>query len=127
VSPEASSLVAIVVAVGAALVACAAAGSLLLAARVARGAAGARDGLARATVALRREGPSLRDRMAATTRRLDLLRVRWVATDQAMAGLTASLGSVRGSLERVTQGRLATVIRGAGIVSKVAQFALLWR
>lgn len=49
------------------------------------------------------------------------------ATDRRMVAAIGSMTSLRHSLEGLTQGRLATLIRGAGIVSKVAQFALLWR
>ncbi|MFN8519275.1 MAG: hypothetical protein U0667_07785 [Chloroflexota bacterium] len=125
--PVASSLVALVAAAGAALVACVAVGFVLSATRMTRRSAQARVRLDRATTSLREDAPRLRGRLEAAVGHLQTVGDRWVATDRAMADMTTSLATLRGSLERITQGRLAMLIRGAGIASKVAQFALLWR
>jgi len=108
-------------------VACVAVVLVLSATRMARRSAQARVRLDGAMTSLRRGAPRLRGRLDAAAHRLQALGDRSVATDRAMADLTTSLATVRGSLERITQGRLAMLIRGAGIASKVAQFALLWR
>jgi hypothetical protein len=127
VSPDTSSLVAVVVAVCAVLVACAGVGLVLLAIRLTQGATRARERLVAASSVVRQDAPRVRERLALATGRIDRLREVWVASDQATMDLTGSLASARRSLVGLTQGRLAVLIRGAGIVSKVAQFALLWR
>ena len=66
-------------------------------------------------------------RIERATDRVDRLREEWAATDQAVTDVADTLASARGSLEGLTRGRLALLIRGAGIVSKTAQLALLWR
>lgn len=76
---------------------------------------------------VRHEGPRLRRRLSVTGDQADRLVARAEATDRRMVAAIGSMTSLRHSLEGLTQGRLATLIRGAGIVSKVAQFALLWR
>lgn len=125
--PDANSLLAVLAAVCAALVACVAVGIVLLATRVGVRSGRARHRLELTTSTLRRDGPRVRRRLAASTARLESMRLRWSASDLVMTGVGKSLASVRESLERLTRGRLATLIRGAGMVSKVAQFALLWR
>lgn len=126
-SPDPSSLVAALVAVGAVLVACVAVGLALLAARVRRGSARATERLGRATPAIRQDAARVRATLTMASDRLDRVGAQWRAGDAAMSGVTVSMAALRGSLERFTRGRLATLIRGAGVVSKVAQFALLWR
>lgn len=126
-SPEANSLVAVVVAVGAALVACAAVGLVLLATRMVDASVRARVRIERAMVVVGEDAARFRHRIEAAAGQLDALRARWVATEGATSRATTSLASARRSLEGITKGRLAMLIRGAGIVSKVAQFALLWR
>lgn len=125
-TPDAS-LVAVLVAIGAALVASAGAGFWLLARRISRGSAAVRDRMLMAEAALRRDVPVLRGHMDVVTARVDVLRTQWAASDVAVVDMTDSLASIRGSLEGLTRGRLAALIRGAGIVSKMAQVALLWR
>lgn len=126
-SPDANSLVAAFVAVGAVLVACVAVGFALLAARLRVGSARATDRLVRAIPAVRRDAVRMRVTLMTASDRLDRLRDQWRETDRVAGDTSMSLAAVRGSLERLTRGRLATLIRGAGMVSKVAQFALLWR
>ena len=125
--PDANSFLAVLAAVCAVLVACLAAGVVLLATRVRASATRGRDRLTVTTSTLRRDLPRVRERLTASTARLVSMRDRWAATDRAMTEIGGSLASVRESLERLTRGRLATLIRGAGIVSRVAQFSLLWR
>jgi hypothetical protein len=127
VSPDTSNLVAVVVAACAVLAACVGVGVVLLAARLAHGTTRARTRLTEASSVVRQDAPRVRERLELATGRIDRLREVWVASDQATTDLTGSLASARRSLEGLTQGRLAVLIRGAGIVSKVAQFALLWR
>jgi hypothetical protein len=127
VDPDTSSLVAVLAAVCALLVAGAAAAVSLFAARAARASAHTRRRLHEQTATVRRDGPALRARIDQASSRVGRLREQWAATDDAMTGMTGTLGSMRGSLEGLTRGRLAMLIRGAGIVSKAAQVALLWR
>ena len=125
--PDTRSLVAVIVAVCALLVVGFAAGVTLLAIRSTRGAITARGRVTALTSDLRRDAPGVRARIEQSAIRVDRLREQWAATDQAVTDLTGSLTSLRGSLQRLTRGRLAMLIRGAGIVSKAAQVALLWR
>ncbi len=125
--PETNSLVAVLVAVCALLVAGIAAAVSLFATRVARTMTLARERLDAQTTRLRHDGPVLRAQVEQARVRVDRLREEWAATDEAVTDMTATLASVRGSLEGLTRGRLAMLIRGAGIVSKAAQLALLWR
>jgi hypothetical protein len=127
VDPDTSDLVAVLVAVCALLVVGFAAGVTLLAIRFRSGAIRARDRVTVMTSDVRRNAPGVRARIELSASRVDRLREQWAATDQAVTDLTGSLTSLRGSLERLTRGRLAMLIRGAGIVSKAAQVALLWR
>jgi hypothetical protein len=127
VDPDTSSLVAVLVAVCALFVAGLAAGVVLLASRSTHGAAQARQRVTELTIAVRRDAPGTRARIEQSASRVDRLREQWAATDEAVTDVTDSLISLRGSLERLTKGRLAMLIRGAGIVSKAAQVALLWR
>lgn len=126
-SPDANNLVAIVVTVCAILTAGAAVGVVVLARRVSGASRQVRDRLGTAASVVRRDGPVLRDRLVTATDRLDRMRGRSDDTERAMADLTRSLTGVRVSLERLTRGRLAMLIRGAGVASRAAQFALLWR
>ncbi len=125
--PDTSSLVAVVVAVCALLVAGVAAGLTLLAIRLGKHASVARARMTAQASTLRREGPARRARIEEAAARVDRLRDEWAATDQAVSDMTDTLAAVRGSLERLTQGRLAMLIRGAGVASKAAQLVLLWR
>ena len=125
--PDSNSLVAVLVAACATLVVGIAAGVTLLSIRVGTGAS--RAGLRMRTQAseIRRDAPGLRMRIERATDRVDRLREEWAATDQAVTDLADTLVSARDTLEGLTRGRLALLIRGAGIVSKAAQLALLWR
>jgi hypothetical protein len=127
VSPDTNSLVAAIAALCAAVMACVAVSVVLLVRRSSGGATQARHRLTAAASSVRSDGPRLRAHLATTAHRVGQLQEGWQATDRAVGELTDTLGSVRGSLEGLTKGRLATLIRGAGIVSKVAQLALLWR
>jgi hypothetical protein len=55
------------------------------------------------------------------------MRVEGASLERDIVRLTDSLREQREGIERVTRGRLATVIRVAGVMSKAARFALLWR
>ena len=125
--PDTSTLVAVLIAVCALLVVGVAASVSLLAIRFSRGATRACRGLTDQASAVRREAPALRTRIEGATTRIDRLREEWAATDQAVTDMTVTLASMRGSIQQLSRGRLATLIRGAGIVSKAAQLALLWR
>jgi hypothetical protein len=127
VDPDTNSVVAALVVAGATLVVCVATGVWLLSERFARDSARARHGMEARAGALRRDAPGLRLRIDHATVRVDRLREEWAASDQAVTDMTESLVSLRGALEGLTRGRLAILIRGAGIVSKAAQVALLWR
>ena len=125
--PDSNSLVAVLVAACATLVVGIAVSVTLLSIRIGRGTS--RAGLRMRTQAseVRRDAPGLRMRIEGATDRVDRLREQWAATDQAVTDVADTLASARGSLEGLTRGRLALLIRGAGIVSKTAQLALLWR
>ena len=125
--PDTSELVAVVVAVCALLVMGVAAGLTMLATRLTRDASLARRRITTQASTLRHDVPGLRARIDQAASRVDRLRDEWAATDKAVTEMTVTLASMRGSLERLTRGRLATLLRGAGLVSKAAQFALLWR
>jgi hypothetical protein len=127
VGPDSSELVAVVVAVCALLVVGIAAGLTLLVIRLTQGASLARRHMTEQVSTLRHDVPGLRARIDHAASRVDRLREEWAATDQAVTDMTVTLASMRGSLERLTRGRLAMLIRGAGLVSKAAQLALLWR
>jgi Spy/CpxP family protein refolding chaperone len=127
VDPDTRSLVAVLAAVCALLVAGAAAAVSLFAARVARDSTRTRHRLHAQTTMVRHDGPVLRARIERASSRIDRLREQWAATEDAMTSMTGTLASMRGSLEGLTRGRLAMLMRGAGIVSKAAQVALLWR
>ena len=127
VSPGTSPLVAALVAVCAVLVACAAVLVVLLARWVNGRASGATERLRSLTSAVGREAPAARHRLTRAADRTDALRERWRVADRTLDGPTGSLAAVRGSIESMTQGRLAGLIRAAGLVSRAAQVALLWR
>jgi hypothetical protein len=127
VSPDTSSLVAVIAALCAVAAACVAVGAVLLARRLTADSVRARRQLAAAASVARTDGPRVRARLDATTERMGQLEVRWSAADRAVSEMTGTLASARGSLEGLTRGRLAMLIRGAGIVSRAARFALLWR
>jgi hypothetical protein len=122
-----NSVVAVLVLACALLVAGLAAGSALLVTRLLHGASVARHRLIEQTTSLRRQGPASRARMEQAANRVDRIRDEWAATDRTVADMTVTLATMRGSLEGLTRGRLAMLIRGAGFVSKAAQVALLWR
>ena len=125
--PEASNLVAVLSAVCALLVAGVAASVSLLAIRWSRGASRTLRELTVQASVVRRDVPVLRARIDRATSRIDRLGEQWAATDRAVSDMTVTLTSMRGTLEGLTRGRLAMLIRGAGFVSKAAQVALLWR
>jgi hypothetical protein len=79
------------------------------------------------TSSVHREAPIARLRLAQAGERVDQLRRRWAAGDRAMGKLSRSLVAARASIERITRGRLAGVVRGAGLLSRTAQLAWLWR
>ena len=125
--PDSNSLVAVIVAACAILAVGVAAGVTLLSIRFRTGASTATLRMRTQASEVRRDAPELRMRIERVAGRVDRLREEWAATDQAVTDLTGTLESVRDSLEGLTRGRLALLIRGAGFVSKAAQVALLWR
>jgi hypothetical protein len=127
VDPDSNDLVAVLVAACATLVVGAAAGVTLLSIRFRIAASRATLRMRTQASDVRRDAPELRLRIERAAGGVDRLREEWRATDQAVTDMTGTLASVRGSLEGLTRGRLALLIRGAGIVSKAAQVALLWR
>jgi hypothetical protein len=127
VDPDSNTLVAVLVAACATLVVGIAAGVTLLSIRVRTGASRAGLRMREQASEVRRDAPGLRVRIERAADRVDRLRQQWAATDQAVTDVADTLASARGSLEGLTRGRLALFVRGAGIVSKAAQVALLWR
>lgn len=125
--PATSSLIAALVAVVAVLMACVAAGLVLLAVRGPARLAGTRRGLARTTGRVAQELPRVRRLLE--DMEVDLVRLRQqdVEMDRRLSAATDTLVPVRRAIEGVTRGRLAVLIRGAGMLSRAAQFALLWR
>jgi hypothetical protein len=127
VRPETALLVAIIIAICAVL---AAGGAMLTVRAAARGRAGLvqrRESIARTSVRISRESADVRDRVEHVTAALEQMRVDGTSWDADMRGLTGVLQVQREGIERMTQGRLATFIRLARLVSKAAQFAFLWR
>ena len=118
---------AVIIAICAALVA----GSAVLIVRAAsRGRSGSvhrREAIGRAAVSISHESADARDRMEHVTTSLEQMRVDASGWDEEMHRLAASLRTQRDGIERMTQGRLASIIRLARVVGKAAQFAFLWR
>ncbi len=126
-SPDISTLIAALVAACAVLVASAAVGLVLLARRLRMWSTSACVRLDRAGDMLCREAPRVRLLLGRLDADVERIRRQDAAMDARLVGMSASLLTIRRTIEGVTQGRLATFIRGAGILSRVAQFALLWR
>ena len=125
--PESTLFVAVIVAVCAVLVA---GGAVLIFRAASRGRAGLvrrREAIGRSSVRVSRESADLRDRLERATIALGQMRDDGTTRDQDMQRLTESLRRQRSSIDRMTQGRLASFIRLARMVSKAAQFAFLWR
>lgn len=116
-----------IIAICAVLVAGSAVPIVRAAARSGSGLARRREVIGRAAVRISRDAADARDRMARTTTTVERMRVDGMSWDQDMDRLTNSLRAQRQSIERMTQGRLAKVIRLAGVVSKAARVAFLWR
>jgi len=127
VRPETAFFVAVIVALCAVLVA---SGAVLIVRAAFRGGVALvrqREAFGQSSVRVSRESAVLRDRIERTTMALGQIRNDGMAWDQEMQRLTESLRTQRESIDRMTQGRLASVIRVARMVSKAAQFAFLWR
>ncbi len=86
-----------------------------------------REAIDEASARVRRESADARDRLERATIALTQMRTQGTTWDDEMQRLTESLRTQRVSIERMTQGRLASFIRLARMVSKAAQFAFLWR
>ncbi len=86
-----------------------------------------RETIGRATVRTNRDAAGLRDQLEGTTRALERLRASGASLDDDMIRLTRSLQAQRTGIEGMAHGRMATVIRLAGLVSKAARVAFLWR
>jgi hypothetical protein len=100
---------------------------VLLGARVRGRLAGTRDELAGGTERVRRDIPRIRDLLGRIQADLVRLRQQDAAMDRRLGRMTEGLETVRRTIEGVTRGRSAALIRGARVVSRAAQFALLWR
>jgi len=127
VSPETAQFVAVIVVICAVLVA---GGTTLMVRAASRNRAGLvqrREAVERSAVRVSRESAELRDRMEHVTRSLERMRVDGTSWERDMQRWTGSLREQRASIERMTQGRLASIIRMARVVSKAAQVAFLWR
>jgi hypothetical protein len=127
VRPETALLVAVIIAICAVV---AAGGAMLIVRAASRGRSGLvhrRDVIGRTSVRVSRESADLRDRVEHVTAALEQMRVDGTSWDDDMRRLAGSLRTQREGIERMTQGRLATFIRLARLVSKAAQFAFLWR
>jgi hypothetical protein len=81
----------------------------------------------RAADQARRDAAALRVQMEHTRATVERMRIDGATWDRDIGRLTDSLRAQRNGIEQVTRGRLATVIRMAGVMSKAARFALLWR
>jgi hypothetical protein len=86
-----------------------------------------REIIGHAEVQTSRVAADARDRMEHTTVALQRLRLDGLAWDDDIRRLTRSLEAQRAGIEGVARGRLARIIRLAHLVSKAAQFAILWR
>ena len=125
--PETAFFVAVIVALCAVLVASGAVLTVRAAFRVRTGLVRRREAIGQSSVRVSRESAELRDQIERTTLALGQMRNDSASWDHEMVRLTGSLRTQRESIDRMTQGRLASVIRVARMVSKAAQFAFLWR
>ena len=126
-NPGTSSLIAALVAVAAVLVACAAVVAVLLAVRLQGRLPGTRRELTEATARVGRELPRVRALLGSMEADLVRLRRQDAEMDRRLVSMTESLVPIRRTIESITRGRLALLIRGAGVVARAAQFTLLWR
>ncbi len=118
---------AVIIAIGAALVA---GGAVFIVRAASRGRAGlerGRDAIGRSAVGISRDAADARDMMERVTTSLEQVRVDGSGWQDDMQRLTESLRMQRDGIERMSRGRLASTIRLARMVSKAAQFAFLWR
>lgn len=115
------------IAIGAILMAC---GGVLLVRALGRYRSGLmrrRDALGRANGSVRRVCADVRDRSAGTAASAERMRRDGESWDVDMSRLSQSLREQRPAIERLTHGRLAMGARVAGLISKAAQIAFLWR
>ena len=127
VSPEIALFVAVIIVMCAVLVA---GGAVMIvrAASMGRGGlVGRREAIGQTRERVSRESADVRDRIERATTALEQMRVDGTSWDGDMQRRTESLRTQRDGIERMTQGKLAAFIRLGRMVSKAAQFALLWR
>jgi hypothetical protein len=108
----------------------AAVGAVLVVRAMSRGRSGLverRAAMARAAGRTSRDAADMRARMEHTITTVERIRGDGASWDADIGRLTDSLRAQREGIERVTRGRLATLIRMASMVSKAARFAFLWR
>ena len=86
-----------------------------------------REAMGRTAVRMSRDAAGLRERMVHTATAVERMRSDGAHWDEDIGRLTEALRAQRKGIEQVTHGRLAMVIRMAGVVSKAARFAFLWR
>ena len=119
------------VAIAAMICALAAAGGAALfvrwAARTRVALRGQRHEIARTATRTSRNAADIRERLAGSVDAMDRLRMQGELLDDRTMALVAWLGERRRGMERITQGRLATVIGLASLASKAARVAFLWR
>jgi len=127
VRPETALLVAVIIASCAVLAAVTAVVVIRVASRSGSVMVRRRETFGRATVRTSRDAADLRDQLDRTTRALERMRANGASLDDDMIRLTKSLQAQRAGIEGMTHGRMARVIRLAGLVSKAAQVAFLWR
>jgi hypothetical protein len=127
VRPESAFLEAVIIATCAVI---AAVGAVVLVRAMSRSRsrlAQRRVDLIRVAGQVRRDATGLRAQMGHTIETVERMRADGASLGQDMGRLTDSLRVQRRGIERVTRGRLATVIRMADVISKAARFAFLWR
>ncbi len=126
-SPESALLVAVAIAVCAVI----AAGSAVLIVRATAGYRRTllwrREELGHAEIRVSHAAAAARDDVERVRATVDRMREERASWDDEMRRLTHTLREQRTTIEGMTRGRLARIIRMAHLVSKAAQFAFLWR
>jgi hypothetical protein len=86
-----------------------------------------RESIGRAAVRTSRDSADTRDQMQQASTALERVRGEGASWDADMIRLTNTLRAQRAGIDGMTHGRVARLIRLAGLVSKAAQVAFLWR
>ncbi len=126
-NPESALLETVIIVFGAVVAAVGAVLMLRATSRIRSGLAQRHVALARATEETRREAAAIRTAAEHSIAMVEGMRVEGASRERDIVRLTDALREQREGIERVTHGRLATVIRVASVMSKAARFALLWR